>query len=173
MGPRDVRSIHRDLAASWASADEPLKGYHWDTYAEGAVGVSFDFYKGRLVSLMVSPGTASSHHTLTTDEELEAYWKDCDRWRKAIVAILRERYGDPIRAPSVEDENLASSTSYSERDTKSLVWTWRNKDTGVLVDHRATGLPVLRYVELDSIDEVEEAVQAHRRAEEEERKGRF
>jgi S1-C subfamily serine protease len=164
MGPGDVLALYPNLDSLWSSGDEPVRTYRSDVEVEGSVGAYFAFYRGRLVSLDISPFSRSSNAgSKKSDAELQAYWLQCDEWRERIRNLLTKKFGPPLAAPSGKDGREAS-------DGANRQWVWRVNGTGVLLDHSTRGMPLLRFVEIASYEAVQKAEQAYDAAKEKEQK---
>lgn len=174
MGPADVRKVYPGLRSSPGILVEPTKAFSVDSYVEGQVGITFDFFRGRLFSLTVSELTHSQcgllRGTFTDDQYKE--WEDRqDFWRRQVHDILVEKYGEPLVSPTAEEFKAATANDSGLDD---LAWRWRSDDMSISLIRRNARIVMLRYDNIGVLGrEAWKAERAHREALESERKEKF
>ncbi len=136
MGPADVRASYPNLAGD-PSVGGAVQAYTAKADVEGRVDIRFDFFKGRLVALTLSPG----------------YLMESARWRERILTILRNKYGAPIEAPTAAQVQTAESGASAE--PHALAWRWIHDGTRIVLDYVAPATPRLQYIEVASREELE------------------
>lgn len=147
MGVGDVKDIYPSLKAGVLSSSyEPVKKYRVTAFIEGSVDLEFQFYKGRLVRIEVSP--ASPYGSLRmSDKEREDWWDECDYWGDRALKILKEKYGAPISMP---DPAKWQASKSSQLTGETLRWAWLSEGTGIEFLRRTSALQFITYQDLST-----------------------
>lgn len=172
MGPADVAEVYPGLESSFLShAEEPKKEFSTNAFIEGNVGIYFFFYKGRLCQVKVGPFLLSGGPRLTTDTARQEFWDYCQRWAAHAREVLREKYGEPLRAPTPDQEKAAEAMSGG---IHRLEWVWRTEETIISIVRATIPVQIIDYQDASPAGrESFEAVKAYEAANEAERKAPF
>src|SRR5581483_10915229 len=174
MGPKDVLARYPALEAHWRSPDEATCTYSTAANVEGEVGIWFDFYKGRLVSMLISPYLRPNKPYHLTDEQVVEEGNQNAAWQWSVLRILKNKYADPV----VDGDEDAGSTVIVGEDGISrrqwIQWAWRKDATGVLFQQTPSPqISKLTYFEIATAHEVDAATKARAQASEHKREERF
>jgi hypothetical protein len=167
MGSGDVRDVYHSLSVVLPDPTDVVKDYGTDEFIEGAVGLQFEFFQGRLVGMVLSPVLHSGELFGDESETNEEKWRRWDWWRSSVMSVLREKYGEPRarHESTIFDDD-------SKPETTPNAWYWSSTTTAIRM--RMVGrIPYLEYRELASLEAREKAERSAKQQEEQSRKDQF
>jgi hypothetical protein len=174
MGPADVRDVYPAIDSIWASAEEPTRTFLVrDEFIEGLVGMHFEFYRGRLYEVSVSPFLGSKRSREPSDADEEQARIEARLWRTSVLKILHEKYGSPWKGPTPAEVAVAEETQ--QTGLHDLSWYWKSgKETGIQFVRRNSVLQFLTYLNIGALGrDAWQAAEAHKQAQEDARKAKF
>lgn len=173
MGAADVRDVFPKLRPRITNLpSDTTMAYVAADFVVRSVGIRFEFFRGRLVSLRFGPWMLPGMPPKETAEEEGMFAGDCEHWRATVMGLLREKYGPPFEGPT--DEVAKEAERSQKRGLNHLTWRWRSGDTGIEVVRLNAIMQDLTYMDIGPLGrEAFEAEQAKERATEDARKSRL
>jgi hypothetical protein len=163
MGPGDVRDNYHDLISYLPAPDNALHKFSANTFIEWPVGIQFEFLKGRLVGISISPW----HIAHLSSDSNEQKWMEWELWQEDITEILTDKYSVP--EPAWFQMTFGPTIG---PDSPPNAWFWHTNSSaiGLKLLGRA---PVLECRERGSLEEREKEERDQEEREESARRDKF